>query len=126
MRHDTAIYSDDPNAIQKLRDKIQNMELQRERIKIVNRLIRTCGGLQNVLSQLTDTEARHLTQLAVLTPYHKVETKGYPAYELQNLGGNITRTKQRLASLLTDIANAQPEPVRAATYPWHVLPTDPD
>jgi hypothetical protein len=48
-------------------------------------------------------------KLAQICPYHQSLTRGFPSYTLQNLGGNITRARQRLA-LLTHGAKGQPRP----------------
>ena len=41
----------------------------------------------------------HKAELAAMTPYQRNQAMPYPAYVLQNLGGNITRNRQRLAGL---------------------------
>jgi hypothetical protein len=115
---DRAIYNDDPDAIEQLRARIAGLEAQRERIKAANKAIRR-HGLPRLIQPdppftLTDEEKRELLTLLRVTPYHQVETRGFPAYTLQNLGGNITRQRQRLARLL---AEATPEPERPEAEP---------
>lgn len=84
----TAVSSDDPEALTKLRDKLAGMEAEREQIKRENRLARK--GDEAVLAKLTHA-LRH-------TPYHDPR-RGHPSYVLKNLGGNIRRVKQRIAEL---------------------------
>ncbi len=65
----TAISSDDPDAVAKLRAKLAKMEGQREAYKAHNKKARKEGG------------------------------EKLPSYALTNLGGNIRRVKQRIAEL---------------------------
>lgn len=95
---DAAIYNDDPDAVERLTAKLASLEAERERIKVVNKLIRK-SGFEAVRDQLTDIEQKELLSLAHHSNYHQPLTRGFPAYQLQNLGGTITRTRQRLAVL---------------------------
>src|SRR5262245_34968379 len=91
-----AIYNDDPDAIERLTEKLASLEAQRARVKIVNAAVRKEGLSSPVL---TEAERAELLQILRLCPYHHCDTRGYPAYHLQNLGGNITRVRQRIAVL---------------------------
>lgn len=93
---DTSIYSDDEDAIDRLRYKLAGLEAQRDRIKLVNKAVRKDGITSPVL---TDAERAALITLERITPYHKPLTTGFPAYELTNLGGTISRTRKRIAAL---------------------------
>lgn len=95
---DAAIYNDDPDAVEALTAKLARLEAERERVKVVNKMIRK-RGLADCLAELTADESRELLKLVQVCPYHHADTRGYPAYHLSNLGGNITRTRQRLAAL---------------------------
>ena len=86
---DRSVYDDDPDAIGVLTEKLAALEEQRERIKGLNRRIRKGEPLDGL--GLTDEE-RHSLQYAA--QWHGRKT--FPPYILQNLGGNITRTRQRL------------------------------
>jgi hypothetical protein len=101
---EASIYSDDPDAIDRLREKLSALEAQRERIKVVNKAIRRFGvellqaeNRHQISPALTEDEARDLIRCAT----YGVDDirRGYPAYVLSNLAGNITRARQRLASL---------------------------
>ena len=93
-----AIYNDDPDAIERLREKLADLEAGRERMKEVNKLVRRLG-FEKAAPELTEAERNELLTLARLCPYHQPLTRGFPAYALQNLGGNITRARQRLQIL---------------------------
>lgn len=95
---DTSIYSDDADAIERLREKLEALEAERERIKAINAAIRK-RGLAACGVELSEQEKRELLSIAQHQPYYEPEKNGYPAYKLQNLGGNITRTRKRIAEL---------------------------
>ena len=96
VEHDTSISSRDPEAADKLRARIADLEAQRERIKAVNALVRT-RGLEAALPDLTERERRDFASMVALESYHHPERRGYPAYVLSNLAGNISRLRKRLA-----------------------------
>lgn len=93
-----AIFSDDPDAVPKLTEKIADLEAARERIKAVNKLIRT-QGWEAAVPQLTDDERTELQTLMQVAPYQKAEQRGFPSYVLSNLSGVINRHKKRLREL---------------------------
>lgn len=97
-----AIYSDDDDAVERLRERIAGLEAERDRVKAINATIRKHGlaGLTSVLTPpATQDEAKDLAQLAALCPWHDVAKRGYPSYKLQNLSGNIARQRARLEQL---------------------------
>lgn len=76
---DTSIYSDDPDAVERLEAKVAELEAERAAIKAHNVAMRKAG-----------------------TP-----EKCWPAYKLSNLGGNIKRTRERIADVRRRQARAQ-------------------
>lgn len=92
-----AIYSDDVDAIERLREKIAGLEAARERIKTINKAARSGDGWTDRIDPpLTDDERGDLLRHA---KYSVSDKPGYPAYVLQNLGGQITKSRQRLQDL---------------------------
>jgi uncharacterized protein DUF3560 len=103
-----AIYSDDQDAPERLKEKIAALEAQRDHAKAVNKAIRatkrTMPGAPGhaILVALGNSgvidhrEAMALDRSFVLQPYHGL---GYPAYHITNLGANIRRQKERLAEI---------------------------
>ena len=94
------IASDDPEAIQKLKDKLASLERSQEMMKDINKVIRS----------------KHLTnadKIEYMTQTHKLAEKqakellvgdfcgrvGFPSYALQNNNATINTTKKRLAEL---------------------------
>ena len=106
-----AIYSDDVDALDRMRERLADLEAQRARMKAVNAAIRK-HGLPRLVHpdppfELTDAEKRELLKLMQLCPYHKVEERGFPSYALQNLSGNIARNRARLGDLETRAAQRE-------------------
>lgn len=94
-----AIYSDDPDAAERLAEKIATLEAERNRVKAYNR---TCkkGGEHGDLTLLSEAQRKDLAVTMRVQAYACPNGR-FPAYHLQNLGGNINRLKKRAASLNT-------------------------
>lgn len=100
------ISSDDPDAIQKLIEKLGEMKVNRALMKEVNAAFRRSGrpdpdngaGWQKMAASL----GLDLQQLAGVRldlakfPYHR---QPYPKYALTNLGANIKRVERRIVEL---------------------------
>ena len=95
-----AIYSDDHDAIERLTERIEALEAERDRIKRYNA---TCRKGAPDLSILDDTQRADLASVQRHTPYNS-KNGAMPAYALSNLSGNITRNRKRLAQLTKDSA----------------------
>lgn len=80
---DHAIYSDDDDAIERLRERVAELEAKREQIKAVNAAYRKA----------------HKAELAAMTPYERNHAVPFPAYALTNLSANIARNRKRLTQL---------------------------
>jgi len=80
---DHAIYSDDPDAIERLRARIAELEARREAQKAAN----------------AEYRKAHRAELAAMTPYGRSQSVPWPTYSLTNLGGNISRLRARLHEL---------------------------
>lgn len=81
-----AIYDDDPDAIEALSAKIARMEAKRDEMKAAN----------------AEYRKTHRAELKTMTPYQRGQAVPYPSYVLQNLGGNISRCRERLVRLLRE------------------------
>ena len=104
-----SIYSDDPDTVPRLEKRISELEACRDRAKQINAFFRKHKldlstmpdeQVSTVLAplNLAPTEIGDLT-MALRYSQHG---KGYPAYHLRNLSGNIARQKKRLAVLQND------------------------
>jgi hypothetical protein len=96
-----AIYSDDPDAVERLTERIADLEAQRDRIKRYNASCRKAAKVGEVgdLSLLDDHQRQEILTLARVCAYQVRDGGGFPAYVTSNLGGQITRNRKRLASL---------------------------
>lgn len=101
----TAIYGDDPEAIEKLTAKVAALEEARATYVAINKLVRK----NDAAAMVTDygmTEA----QAAALLEGDFCGRKGFPPYVLSNLAGNLKRYKERLADLQRKQAQAEDGP----------------
>jgi hypothetical protein len=80
---DGAIYSDDPDARERLTERIAALEAERDRRKAANVAYRR----------------EHKAELAAMSAYDRYQAVPYPTYSLSNLSGNISRLRKRLATL---------------------------
>lgn len=91
-----AIYSDDPDAIERLQEKISGLEEERDRLKAYNK---TCRAGKPDLTILTEREQESLKMIARVASYQLGKNCAMPSYAITNLSGNISRLKKRLAQL---------------------------
>ena len=97
----SSIYSDDPDAVKALEERIAVLEAERERIKAYNASCRKAaksGGMGDQ-SVLTDAERADLGTLARVASFQIGAGGAFPGYKLSNLNGNIARNRKRLESL---------------------------
>lgn len=90
------ISSDDPNAIDKLKNKLENLERIQEMMKGVNAYYRKNKTLDGC-TLLTQEEIEQLK--ANMQKQWHYEDKPYMSYELTNNNANIRRIRQRIKSL---------------------------
>ncbi|WP_133137995.1 hypothetical protein [Legionella rowbothamii] len=106
----SSIQTDDPNAGEKIENKIEKLEAQREEMKAINKLIRKYfkNGCPDIspeklaeFKSLLHTEFNlNETQIAgLLKPNYRGKIIGFERWELQNLGANITRYKKRITEV---------------------------
>lgn len=99
--NDRAIYDDDVDVLDRLREKIAGLEAERERIKAYNASCRKAaktGGVGDT-SLLSAEERADLMSTAKAAPYMLGAGGQMPRYKLTNLGGTIRNAKQRLERL---------------------------
>jgi hypothetical protein len=100
-----AIYSDDADAIPRLRERIAELESERATIKAHNAACRK--GTADPAT-LPPRLARELASSIRVWGKESRQCAGgrFPSYFLTNLGGNINRNKKRLAELERRAANS--------------------
>lgn len=80
---DRSIYSDDPDALERLREKLAGLEAKREAMKEANKRYR----------------AEHRAELKGMTAYERGQAVPFPSYSISNIGGVISNTRKRIAQL---------------------------
>lgn len=93
---DHAIYSDDPDAIERLEERIADLKAERERYKAYNA---SCRRGAPDLNTLTERERADIMRSRQVVPYMFGKNGQLPAYHLTNLSGNINRQRKRLEEL---------------------------
>jgi len=89
-----AIFNDDPNALAKLRDKLQGLELKQEFMKLSNK----CVKKKDKATFLKHPFATEQLWAQINTP-DSFNGLGFPHYKLQNNNANIRRIKDRIKGL---------------------------
>lgn len=97
---DRAIYSDDPDAIEQLQEKIARLEAERAQMVAEN----------------SEYRRTHKAELkAAASAYQRSLLVPHPGYALQNLGGNITRLRKRLKYLSGQLHRVEQAPQEGTT-----------
>lgn len=102
---DGAIYDDDPDAIERLEAKLAGLETKRETVKAHNKEMRKPGACDHPAG----CDCRSYFPRDCSCKRHQL-----PAYVLQNLGGNIKRTRDRI-QCLKNLAKVHAAPVVTET-----------
>lgn len=105
---DVSIYSDDPDAIERLTEKLAGLEAERARIKAFNAAVRKAKKVTpDATAHLDDAQRADLASTAKACPAFLGSYGQFPSYVLSNLSGNIKRTRDRIALLERQAARAE-------------------
>lgn len=105
-----AIYSDDSDAIERLKEKLAGLEAERDRIKAYNASCRKAakaGGIGDT-SILDEAQRASLESVTRHCPYQLRAGGAMPAYATSNLGGVISNTRKRITQLEREKTNGGP------------------
>ena len=94
---ETSIYSDDADAIPRLRERVRALEAERDRIKAYNA---SCRKGAPELGALDDSQRETLAMVTRVAAWQLGKGGAFPGYALSNLSGNIARLRKRLAELI--------------------------
>jgi hypothetical protein len=97
-----AIYSDDPDAVERLRERIAELEAERDRITAYNASARKAHkadpaqhvGDLSILDASQRADVVRLASIGFLRP-----DGAFPGYATSNLSGNISKQRERLARM---------------------------
>lgn len=92
----TAISSDNPDAIELLEEKLLKLEAKRDRMKFINKEHRRCNGEIDMMD-VDEKEKALLKIWENIKPEY--ESKPYQTFELSNLNAKIKSAKSRLEDL---------------------------
>lgn len=105
-RLETTIFSDDPDAIEALKEKIATLEAKRENLKAINAAFRKAKGAPGWSRECMRYEYERTAFAPGESPIEKAwaclkaacpwEKKPVPTYRLTNLGANIRRLEERI------------------------------
>ena len=97
-QNNKSIFSDDPDAVQKLKNKIELLEQSQTKMKSINKEFRKHkSDLSKVDLSKVDLDQNMLREIkSNMQSWHKVP---FPTYSLSNNNANIRRLKQRLKRL---------------------------
>ena len=101
IENDRTIYSDDPEAIQKLKQRLADLEEYQAWMKTINKLCQSKKlSDEQIVEQLED-EYGCSTSVAhwLLNPKYSYEKRGFQTWQLSNNNANIRRIKERIAQL---------------------------
>ena len=109
---DRSIFSDDPDAVEALREKIAGLKNEAERCKAINKEIRKGEGWAARLAEkgisITDAETKLLLSIATHQPFYCDKKTGapvFPGYHLTSISAGIRRAEERIRAI--ESRNAQ-------------------
>ena len=109
MEKDATIFSDDPEAIVKLKKKIGSAEDCHKKMVLANKLLRI--GNKEGLSALGFSEET----IKTLSEKDYMGHIGFPSYSLSNSSANISRMKKRVEEL-TKLSKEEPEEIESESF----------
>jgi antirestriction protein ArdC len=99
----TAVYSDDPEALIKLETKVKNLESQRDMMKLFNKAMRMLRKNPSLTAEDLGISQKSFDKLkANIDAKHDYLDKPwmpFDSYQFQNIGQNIRASKERIESL---------------------------
>ena len=101
IENDRTIYSDDPEAIQKLKQRLSDLEEHQVWMKQINRLCRSKKLTdEQITEQLEDEYGLSPSGIhKLLNPQYSYEKRGFRSWQLSNNNANTRRIKERIAQL---------------------------
>jgi hypothetical protein len=92
-----AIMSDDPKAIEKLREKLKGLEGTRDFMKSINKDFKQADG--DVTKMKIIPEHQRESMVALVKKSYSWEKQPYPKWKITNIGASIRTVKKRIEQL---------------------------
>lgn len=116
-QNNNAIYTDNPEAINLLADKVAILEAEQAEIKRINTALRK-GADFNTL-EMSERHRADLLTTARVQAYYQPLTRGFPPYALSNLSAQIRAAKKRAAQVEKQQATPdKDETIREIKVEW--------
>ncbi|WP_215843289.1 zincin-like metallopeptidase domain-containing protein [Acidithiobacillus montserratensis] len=109
----TVISADDPNALEKLKEKLASLQKSQEMMKAANAMLRKESDPEKRLQNLQELGFTQKQATEVLHPYHPYGA-GFAGFELRNNNASIKRIEDRVKGL----EKAQTLEDRTTEYAW--------
>jgi len=125
--NNTAISADDPEAVDKLREKAGALEAYQAELRSDNAKLRKAKLTPDIsdlaeamrAAGVSEHGVKSLCSLARISRYHCEPFVKHPGYELSNNNANLKRVRQRIANLEAKAAQAdepEAEPIKGAGF----------
>ena len=101
IENDRTIYSDDPEAIQKLKQRLSDLEEHQAWMKKINKLCRSEKLTDEEITEQLEDEYGCSASVVhrLLNPQYSYEKRGFQTWRLSNNNANIRRIRERIAQL---------------------------
>lgn len=98
---DGSIFSDDPDALEQLAARIEELEAERNRNNAINKIVRAKPRAESTPEKLAQLAKLGLSETVARKLFEPdcFGGKGIPSYVNKNLGGNIKRLRDRVADI---------------------------
>lgn len=93
---DAAVYSDDHDAAERLRERVAEREAERDRVKAYNA---SCRKGAPDLSVLDERQRRDIDSITRHASFQLGKGGAFPSYHLSNLGATIRKDQKRLDAM---------------------------
>ena len=102
IENDRTIYSDDPQALQKLKQRLLDLEEYQAWMKTINKLCRSKKLSDEQIAERLEDEYGLSTSgiQKLLNPQYSYEKRGFQSWRLSNNNANIRRIKERIEQLV--------------------------
>lgn len=101
---ENTVFSDDPDALDRLREKLEKLEALQERMKAINKIVRTKGITEDQMRErikaaYPDLDDAEVSEIVCKPPHLAYIGPGFPSYALTNNNATIRRVKERIAQI---------------------------
>jgi hypothetical protein len=111
------ISSDDPDAVQKLRDQLATLAANQEQMKAANKVVKSKKSDEDKIAALVAQGFTEASAAGLLKPDY-ARRVGFPSFTLTNNNANMRRIEQRIKDLEAQ-AQRESKSIEADGYTYH-------